>query len=775
MNHELTFKQPAAFFGQPWREATPLGNGKTGALVYGGVATEHILLNRYDLWHGAVLPPLPDVSAEFLQCRHHLMNGDYHAARDLVCNALHEQGYEPECGTPFPLGLLTIEMATKGVFKQYRRTLKMDTAECEVSYVEGDGVVKRRCFVSRADDVLAYEVSAAEEKEYRICFDLQDDHTEHTAKKKAALHGKYSIRYQGDCILFLSENEGKPYGACIRVLGGSAGGDAIFARGSKLLLLAKCFSGKDKLDENVMKTAMAALPTDYAALYSRHVPLHGTLYGSAALTLSTGQEQSADELLDACYEDEISPALLEKLWKLGRYLFICGTDEEGLPFPLYGLWHGEYAPQWAQYVCNENVQITYWHALSGNLSPLMKPLIRFFAERIPALQENAKRLFGCRGIYISTYSSPLSVLPAPVVPVIIHYIGAAGWLCQHFYRYYQMTRDEALFKTAILPLMLESAAFYEDYIQYDENGRVLICPSVSPENSPANFVSDQAAVNLSHPMPVTQNATMDVAIIKELFGNLCALAKQRPDLDLPVERWERIGRAMPDYMVNETGAIKEWMVDDLLDNDFHRHLSHVYPLFPGNEITADHPLREAFARAVDRRELGGQTGWSLSHTASIYAALGRGEAAKDCMTAMAKGCLMHNLMSLHNDYRSMGVTMELGNFAPMQLDANMGAVNAVQMMLLQYDEASLRLLPALPAALTCGEVRNFRFFGGMVSMRWDESHLEATILPDTDKAITLFLPERYSRRVTQNDMPTATPCSLLLTAGQSITLTAEVL
>lgn len=194
-------------------------------------------------------------------------------------------------------------------------------------------------------------------------------------------------------------------------------------------------------------------------------------------------------------------------------------------------------------------------------------------------------------------------------------------------------------------------------------------------------------------------------------------------------------------MVNEDGAIKEWMSDEFEDNYFHRHLSHIYPLFPGSEISESDPLIKNFEKAVDMRVLQGQSGWSLMHIAGIYTCLARAEDAIKCIDILCKGCLLNNMMSMHNDYRDMGVTLDLGQFAPIQLDADMGAVNVIQLMIFSEKNGCLNILPSLPKRLKKGMVKNFAFYGGSVNITWDASMLEVRIFAKEKIKTKIKLPE----------------------------------
>ena len=449
--------------------------------------------------------------------------------------------------------------------------------------------------------------------------------------------------------------------------------------------------------------------------------MHGELFGRTQLELYAGEDRRAvEELLLDAYEDKASAVLLEKLWRFGRYLFVSGSAPDGWAFPLYGLWYAGYALPWSQHVANENVEMIYWHACVGGFAELVKPLIDYFTSLTADFRENARKLFGCRGICVTAYTSPGMGLSTVNVPVIVNWISAAGWLSRHFVEYCRYTADEETLRQKVLPFMRETALFYQDFAVLDEQGKVKLYPSVSPENTPKNFIPPHFADHMGHILPTVMNATMDFAVMKELLSSLLELSGRYGVYTEEQPAWRELLERIPAYMVNADGAIKEWMHPELEDHYHHRHLSHLYPVFPGDEVGLQDSRLPAFARAVDLRELGGQSGWSLTHMANIYARLGRGDAALQCLDSLTRACLTTSLMTVHNDWRQMGMSLETPEQDIVrQLDANMGFVNAVQEMLLRVHPAYLQLLPACPARLSAGRVRRLHFAGGTVSFSWD--------------------------------------------------------
>ena len=400
------------------------------------------------------------------------------------------------------------------------------------------------------------------------------------------------------------------------------------------------------------------------------------------------------------------------------YLFISGSSKDGFPFSMYGLWCGDYKAVWSHNMANENIQMMYWHTNIGNLEELNKALLDYYISILDSFKECAKKLYGCNGIFIPAGTTPNMPLPCQLVPVIINWTGAAGWLAQYYYKYYSYTGDTEYLHSVVLPFMKAAADFYEDFIVFDKNGHIKIYPSVSPENSPLNFIPKDN-VDMAHPMTRTVNSTMDLAIIKELFTNLIELCVEHNIYGNKIKIWEKIVNSIPEYSVNKDGAVKEWQDDDFEDRYYHRHLSHIYPVFPGDEITTNDDMVSVFEKAVDLRDISAQTGWSQAHMASIYARFNRGNDAMDCLNNLVRSCMQTNFFTLHNDWRRMDLSLEMDSAAPIQLDASMGYVNAVQEMILYSSKKLIKLLPALSDNMQHGKITGWRFEGGTIDMEWN--------------------------------------------------------
>lgn len=742
----LYMRTPASWWHDLWRDGLISGNGFIGADVYGGVKDETVMLTHHKLWHNGKESELPDVSAAFRRLRELMDEERFQEASWTVVNALKEPGYKTELQSPFPAADLQIQLAPVAGFTGYVRGVHMDSGEVFSGWTEADSVRSSRLFVSRTDQAVVKRITS-DRPDLDVSFML-GPHLNKGGKplERFGQHILDSMECaaQAPYLYYTAQNDDDTlYGVCLKVY--SDGGmvqtdrDSLKVSGAQdVLVLIKVFAGEVRDKETVlaeMRNALDALPADYDRLLAAHKAVHEAWYRSADLVLydpgmsdpslpdsdQSGPEtwHSNEELLLQAYSGTQPIELIEKMWRYGRYLFISGTDPEADPFPLYGLWAGEYRLMWPHNMANENAQMIYWHVFAGNLLPFHEAFFRYYNDRIPAFQNNARKLFGMNGLYMTAGTTPGVSAPNQVVPVIMNWVGAAGWIAQHYTRYARYTGNKEYFENSILPFLMQVAAFYEDFVTFYPDGSIHFYPSVSPENTPGNFMPPKH-IQMAHPMPTTVNSTIDLAILKEFLTGMCALAETYPDLQSRVPVWERILDSIPAYRISDQGGIREWQDDRFQERYDHRHLSHIYPVFPGTEVNTLHgaEMLPAFERAVRLREIDAQTGWSMAHMAAIYARLEKGADALDCLNKLAQSCLTNSFFTLHNDWRGMNISLNMDP-APVQLDAAMGYVNAVQEMLFYSSGDLLKLLPALPEDLPRGGIRSFRYQDGCADMQWD--------------------------------------------------------
>ncbi|MFD1953051.1 glycoside hydrolase N-terminal domain-containing protein [Paenibacillus thailandensis] len=750
--NKLVLKYPASWWKNMWREGLPSGNGTIGASVYGAVQEETVLITHEDLWHWGHKDVLPDVSHTLPETRKMMDEEKYVEASWHLTNALKEKGYNTRLAARFPVAELKLAMACEHAFKQYRRSLDMETGEIAVSWKDGGTSYVRRLFVSRADQAIVYDIQTDGQElqgELRLAFHPTDNPRLIEACKE--MEATVQVKAENGYLYYAVRNDdGTDFGAVMRVIPEKGALEteqkqAIQFRGaSRVLAVVKVFvKGEREKEWGKLKGELSGISAGYEELLATHAAIHGRLFHTAKLELEGDEgERTNEELLLEAYDGEAPTELVRKMWAYGRYLFISGTRAEGYPFGLYGLWGGDYRLIWCHNMANENVQMMYWHVPAGGLTELMPALFRYYDSMTDDFRDNARKLYGCRGIYIPAGSTPGIGVPNQIVPVIMNWTGAAAWLARHYYEYYLYTGDRNLLVEKILPFMKEAALFYEDFVVQGDDGYYKFYPSVSPENTPENFMPTDGKP-LAHPMPTTINATMDFALLKELLSHLVEGSREAGVHTEEIAKWEAMLKRIPEYQVNSDGAIREWMHERFDDRYNHRHLSHIYPIFPGQEFTREElPERfEAFETAVKKRLIGAQSGWSLAHMAAIYARLGDGNKALECLDILSRSCLLNNFMTLHNDWRNMGICMNMAE-APIQLDANMGWVNAVQEMLLYVSPKMVKLLPALPDRWTSGKVSDLRFCAGKAAISWNKAtgKFEAELAADRDASFVLKLP-----------------------------------
>ncbi|MDX2431859.1 MAG: glycoside hydrolase N-terminal domain-containing protein, partial [Bacteroides sp.] len=632
--------------------------------------------------------------------------------------------------------ILTTEV--EELFEDYSRTLNFETGEVEVSWTDGDTRFSRRLFVSIPDQISVMSIKADRKNAVsgEVTLDIHDLKDAIQQNGLAFDPGfTYETTVEEGYVEFRADgSDGGEFGGLLRVIAENSRtrpGAISFEAVDEVLLLVGIYANeKSTIAVPRLKEELAAIGGDYEELFSRHKVLHGEKFASMGISInSTGKRDTPNELLllDA-YQNPASPELMERLFDYGRYLLISSSTAGGYPANLQGIWNGDYRPPWSSlFGINENLQMNYWQALPGNLKESMMAFYDYFDEHMDEFRYNARQLWGCDGIYIPPFMSPESGIMRHSAPHVVHWTDAAGWLASFYYDYYLFTGDEDFLENRAIPFMKEVALFYEDYIVKDDMGKNMLFPSQSPENQSPNMTITNPVTGRRTGIKVQINSTIAIAISKEVLSNLIKSCEVLGIEEDGVKRWKELLADMPEYQINEDGALQEWLHPDFRDNYEHRHQSHIYPLFPGQEITEESSpeLYEACRIAIEKRltiGLKSQTGWSLAHMANVYARLGDGEKAQEALNILARCCLGQNLFTYHNDWRKMGVTLPTvwGRTSPFQMDANFGISAAITEMLCGSNADMIRILPALPSAWTKGEFHDILTRAGVVtSAQWD--------------------------------------------------------
>lgn len=756
--HGLTMITPAT----QWREALPSGNGTIGALVYGNIHQERVLFNHNELWYGGRVDEIPDMSAELPVVRKLMLEGNYLAANDHYTNTLRETGFKGQNARYHPAFDLVLTTDCKFLFEDYSRTVDFESGEIDVKWRDDDTRFSRRLFVSIPDNISVMSITADKPKSVsgELTIDIHD--LKDAIEQNGALFDPgftFETVVDNNFVIFKADgSDGGEFGGVVRVIvknGQTEAHNKTVKGGSRSItyqeadevLLIVGFYANEESDRAVsrLKKELSSFDGDYNTLFNRHKPLQSKRFNTASITLNPGGKNDTPNeylLLDA-YQNPASPELMQKLFNYGRYLLISSSRAAGYPANLQGIWNGDYRPPWSSlYGINENLEMNYWQALPGNLQESMMAFFDYFDSKIADFRYNAKQLWGCRGIYVPPFMSPESGILRITAPHVINWTDAAGWLASFYYDYYLFTGDEVFLRERAIPFMKEVALFYEDFIVKGEDGKNMFLPSQSPENQPADKTIIDPETGREKRIKVQINSTIAVAISKEVFSNLIEACELLDIENEGVKRWKQFVKDMPEYEINEDGALKEWLHPDFNDNYEHRHQSHIYPLFPGNEIAEESnpELYEATKVAIDKRLVIGlqsQTGWSLAHMANVYARLGDGEKAKEALNILSRCCLGQNFFTYHNDWRAMGATMPFywGHSAPFQMDANFGISAAVIEMLCGSTSNMIRVLPALPDEWKSGEFNDLLTRTGVkLSAKWDldKNEIELTLRAERD-------------------------------------------
>lgn len=725
-----------------WREATPLGNGRLGALVHGRASDERVTFNHEALYNWARRGEMPDLSGLLPEVRRLLAEGRFAEANRLYPDALKKSGYKSAAGKFFPAFDLRLRCFTDGVFSGYARELDMARGVSAVRWSDDGGSWERISFVHCADGASGAFVMRVARAGRPFSAELSLPR--HDLIDFPAYGGwdDFSTEAKGDAVYSrVKTPDGLDFCGMVRVLSTDgrvsaerpAGGAPSVLRiesAREIVLVA------DVLDRPQSFDGFAASLKRYdgksfKSLCDAHGKAFADRFLKTVFTLGGGSpaRKSSERMLLDAYAEGPDEQLTEKMADFGRYLLLSSSGFGcSRPANLQGVWNGDYSPAWgATYFLDENVAMMYWQALRGGMPETLLPLFDLLDRHKEDFRTNARRLWGCRGLVLPLYMGDRGGLKGDFQPHCVYWTGAGAWIAAYYWDYWLWTGDRAFLRNRAWPFLRETALFYEDFLHEGPDGLLHASPAVSPENSPA--VANGGKID------ICVDPTMEIALVRELLGHALSAAKELGIDDERTVRWREMLARLPAYRTNGGGALREWLDDRFGDNDRHRHLSHLYPLFPGREIAPhrDAGLFEAARKAAHARMATGlpdQTGWSLAHLACTWARLGEGDRALGCLELLLRCCTGPNLFTRHNDWRGMGVTLEMlhGTTPPIQLDAAYGFTAAVQEMVLGMDEKTLRILPALPSKWKRGSMKGLRAPGGVtVDVSWADGRWRAEV------------------------------------------------